>query len=299
MSTFTAAPRTRLALCQHASPLGESKDSIFARFAAMARDAVRDGAKVIMTQELFLAWYFCQGLDDARLDLAEPLPGPSYNRCAELARELGVVLHASLYECAAPGLHYNTSVTFGPDGAELGRYRKMHIPHDPRFEEKYYFAPGDMGFMVHRTSEAVLGPLVCWDQWYPEAARLTAMQGAQVLLYPTAIGWYNDPVHGEPADVREAQLDAWITIQRSHAIANGCFVAAANRVGVERDLTFWGSSFICGPDGRILAQASRDQDEVLVADLDFSRITAQRRGWPYFRDRRVDAYTPLTSRFLV
>ena len=286
-----------LALCQHASPENASKDAIFAVFEAQAREAAAKGAKLIVTQELFLAWYFCQGLDESRFGYAESIPGPSSQKIAARAKELKVTIHASLYEKATDGLYFNTSVTFGPAGETLGIYRKMHIPHDPRFEEKYYFAPGDLGFQCQETPVVKLGPLVCWDQWYPEAARATTLKGAQLLAYPTAIGYYNDAVKGEPAPVREAQREAWITAMRAHAIANGVFVVAANRVGSERELTFWGSSFICGPDGVIIAQGSQDKAEVVMAEIDLSRIEALRRGWPFLRDRRVDAYDGLLKRW--
>jgi N-carbamoylputrescine amidase len=187
-------------------------------------------------------------------------------------------------------------VTLGPDGQTVGKYRKMHIPDDPRFYEKYYFTPGDLGWQTFGLSNATVGTLVCWDQWFPEAARLTAMKGAELLLYPTAIGYYNDAEKGEPLAIREQQLDAWQTMMRSHAIANGVYVAAANRIGTEHDLTFWGSSFVVGPDGKVIAQASRDKQEVLHAELDLSKIEPQRRGWPFLRDRRIDAYDDLQHR---
>lgn len=290
MSTF------KIALCQHASPEGASKEEIFRTFERQAREGAAKGAKLIVTQELFLAWYFCQGLDEARFNIAEPIPGPSSNRVAALAKELKVTIHASLYERRTDGLYFNTSVTFGPDGATLGVYRKMHIPHDPRFEEKYYFAPGDLGFQCQTTEVAKLGPLVCWDQWYPEAARATALLGAQVLLYPTAIGYFNHPEKGD-GRIWQTQREAWMTAMRAHAIANGVFVAAVNRVGSERELTFWGTSFLVGPDGAIVAQASHDKEEVLVAEVDLRRIEAIRRGWPFLRDRRVDAYQGLLARY--
>ena len=287
-----------LALCQHTCPVDASAADNWQRFEALARQAARQGASVILSQELFLSWYFCQGMDEDRFDLADAVPGGwASQKLSALAAELSVTIQGSLFERTAPGLHHNTSVTFGPDGKLIGRYRKMHIPHDPRFEEKYCFAPGDLGFQIHQAPQVALGPLVCWDQWYPEAARLTAMQGAQLLCYPTAIGWYNDPQAGEPEAVRAAQRDAWITMQRSHAIANGVFVAACNRVGVERELTFWGSSFICAPDGTVLASGSEDSEEVVLAEVDTDVIETQRRGWPFFRDRRVDAYGDLLKRW--
>lgn len=299
----------KLGLIQHASPgppRAQPADNL-ARCIDLAREAAAQGATLIVTQELFTAHYFPQVEDDGLFDLGESLdpndPGPSYAALRDLAGELKVTISGSLFERRAPGVYHNTTVTFGPAGQEVGRYRKMHIPDDPRFFEKYYFTPGDLGWQTFglpkaqgQSSAARVGTLVCWDQWFPEAARLTAMKGASLLLYPTAIGYYNHPELGEPADVREQQRDAWLTMMRSHAIANGVFVAAANRVGTENDLTFWGSSFVCGPDGKIIAQASRDLDEVLVVDCDLSLIEPQRRGWPFLRDRRTDAYDPLLKR---
>ncbi|XAL97919.1 carbon-nitrogen hydrolase [Phycisphaeraceae bacterium D3-23] len=293
----------QLGMIQHACPPGASPAENLARCCEMIRDAAGQGATLVVTQELFAAHYFPQVEDEALCDLAESLdpaaPGPSYAAMRGLADELSITLSASLFERRAPGVYHNTTVTFGPDGKEVGRYRKMHIPDDPRFYEKYYFTPGDLGwqaFDMPALESTRVGTLVCWDQWFPEAARLTALKGASLLLYPTAIGYYNHPELGEPADVREQQLDAWITVMRSHAIANGVFVAAANRVGVENDLTFWGSSFVCGPDGKLIAQASRDEEEVLVVECDLSLIEPQRRGWPFLRDRRIDAYGPLLKR---
>ncbi|MEM9252938.1 MAG: carbon-nitrogen hydrolase [Planctomycetota bacterium] len=265
----------------------------------MIRDAAGQGAELIVTQELFAGPYFCIVEDETAFDRAEPIPGPTTQRLAALARELKVAISASLFERRAPGLYHNTSILLSAKGELVGKYRKMHIPDDPSYYEKYYFTPGDLGFNAHALSDsdddAKVGMLVCWDQWFPEAARLTAMHGAELLLYPTAIGWYQD----EPADERAAQRDAWITIQRSHAIANGLFVAAANRIGTESTSTFWGSSFIADPMGRVLAQASEDQPEVLTAELDLSLVEHYRRMWcMFFRDRRIDAYGPITQRWL-
>ena len=303
----------QLGLIQHACPPGSSDSDNLARCSAMVREAASQGATLVVTQELFTAPYFPQVEDEALFDLAESLdpadPGPSYAALRDLAGELRITLSGSFFERRAPGVYHNTTVTFGPKGNEVGRYRKMHIPDDPRFFEKYYFTPGDppasdlrSGWQTFKmpgsddAGGATVGTLVCWDQWFPEAARLTALKGASLLLYPTAIGYYNDAQQGEPAEVREQQRDAWLTVMRSHAIANGVFVAAANRVGTEDDLTFWGSSFVCSPDGQIIAQASRDQDEVLVVECDLSLIESQRRGWPFLRDRRVDAYSALWKR---
>ncbi|MFI4861354.1 MAG: carbon-nitrogen hydrolase [Phycisphaerales bacterium JB063] len=297
------AKTLQLGLIQHACPPDAAPRDNLARCCEMVRAAAARGATLVMTQELFTAHYFPQIEDDALCDLAESLdpaaPGESYTTLRHLAAELGITLSGSLFERRAPGVYHNTTVTFGPDGGEVGRYRKMHIPDDPRFYEKYYFTPGDLGwqtFNLPTPQPASVGTLVCWDQWFPEAARLTSLKGASLLLYPTAIGYYNHAEHGEPEAVREQQLDAWVTIMRSHAIANGVFVAAANRIGTENDLTFWGSSFVCGPDGKIIAQASRDQEEVLVVECDLSLIEPQRRGWPFLRDRRIDAYSPLMKR---
>ncbi len=276
---------------------GDDRQANLAKTLDAVRVAAGRGAKVICLQELFAASYFCQTEDWARFELAEPIPGPSSEAVARVARELGVVIVASLFERRAPGLHHNTSLVIGPDGSELGRYRKMHIPDDPQFLEKFYFAPGDLGFVAVKTPWATLGPLVCWDQWYPEAARLTALKGAEILVYPTAIGW----MQSEKAEFGQSQLDAWKTMQRSHAIANGTFVVAVNRVGQEPGpdggIEFWGHSFVADPMGRILCEAG-EGEEVLVADCDLSLIGSTREIWPFFRDRRIDAYVGLDRRWL-
>lgn len=291
--------RLKIAILQHACT--DDIDANMKTCAEMIRDAAGQGAELIVTQELFRSTYFAIVEDDAFFDLAEPIPGPSTKALGELAKELKVSISASLFERRAPGVHHNTSVLIDPKGEIIGQYRKMHIPDDPGYYEKYYFIPGDMGFLSHAmpkpgapSGEAQIGMLVCWDQWYPEAARLTAMQGAEVLLYPTAIGWYHD----ESDEERQAQRDAWITIQRSHAVANSVYVAAANRIGREADSIFWGSSFIADPMGRIIAQASTDQQEVLTAELDLTRVEHYRRKWNmFFRDRRIDAYDGMTQRW--
>jgi len=292
--------RLQLALLQQACPVEASKEDNLETCIRMVRQAAADGAQLVVTQELFATHYFPQAEDEVLFDLAEPIPGPTSQALSALADELGITLSASLFEKRTAGVYHNTTVTFGSDGACIGKYRKMHIPDDPRFYEKYYFTPGDLGWQTFEYDgggqQASVGTLVCWDQWFPEAARLTALRGAELLLYPTAIGYYNDAQHGEPKATRAQQRDAWQTIMRSHAIANGVFVAAANRIGTERDLTFWGSSFVCGPDGKITAQASADQEEVLHAELDLDAIEQQRRGWPFLRDRRIDAYQPLYKR---
>jgi N-carbamoylputrescine amidase len=248
--------------------------------------------------ELFRSPYFCQRQDPGVFDLAEPIPGPASDRLAQAARAAGVVLVASLFERRAPGVYHNTAAVYDADGSLLGLYRKMHIPDDPLYYEKYYFTPGDLGFRTFDTRCGRVGVLVCWDQWFPEAARLTALQGARVLLYPTAIGWHPR----EKAEVGASQREAWELIQRSHAIANGVYVAAVNRVGHEGPadggLEFWGSSFVCDPFGVVLGRASEEREEVLVVPCDTRRLEDVRRNWPFFRDRRPDAYGPLGQRWL-
>ncbi len=293
-----------LGLLQHAC--GPDPQQNLATAMEMARDAAGQGAQLIMTQELFSSVYFCQTEDDRHFALAEPIPGPTTTRLGELARELRVTISASLFERRAAGLYHNTSVMISPGGQIIDRYRKMHIPDDPRFYEKYYFTPGDLGFRAQDLGFCRTGMLICWDQWYPEAARLTAMRGAELLLYPTAIGWYTQEAaadrgpgtHGETAGTRAAQREAWQTVQRSHAITNGVYVAACNRIGFEEELRFWGHSFVADPGGSIIAEAGGDEPEVLIAEIDLSRVEQQRQGWPFLRDRRIDAYSPLTARFL-
>ena len=261
------------------------------------REAAGKGAQIVCLQELFRSQYFCREEDPAFFDLAEPVPGPTTETLARLARELQVALVGSVFERRAAGVYHNTAVVIDADGSLLGTYRKMHIPDDPGYYEKYYFTPGDLGFRCFDTRFARVAPLICWDQWYPEAARLAALAGAQVLFYPTAIGWH-------PAEkVREgaAQLDAWRTIQRSHAIANGLYVAAVNRVGREgpprNGLEFWGGSFVADPFGQVLAEASHDAEETLIVECDPHRIEEVRRNWPFLRDRRIDAYSGITARW--
>lgn len=266
----------------------------------LVRRAVEQGANVVCLPELFRSRYFCQTEDGRNFELAEAVPGETTARLATLAAELDCAIVASLFERRAAGLYHNTAAVI--DGADgyIGKYRKMHIPDDPRYYEKYYFAPGDLGFRVFKTRFGALGVLVCWDQWYPEAARLTALKGAQLLLYPTAIGWHPEEkrTHGT------AQREAWEIIQRSHAIANGCYVAAVNRVGFEPTpganggIEFWGSSFVIGPDGGVLARASDDSEAVLTVELDLAQIAGSRIGWPFLRDRRIDAYDDITQRYV-
>jgi N-carbamoylputrescine amidase len=265
-------------------------DTAVARIA----EAAGRGAGLVCLQELFRSPYFCQSEDTATFDLAEPIPGPSTAALGAAAKQHGVVVVASLFEKRAEGVFHNTAVLIDADGSIAGLYRKMHIPDDPLYYEKYYFTPGDLGFRSFDTQAGRVGALVCWDQWFPEAARLTALHGAEILFYPTAIGWHP----AERAAHGAAQFDAWQTIQRSHAIANGVFVVAVNRVGREANLEFWGGSFVCDPFGRILARASHDQEEVLVVPCDRRLIGETRRNWPFLRDRRIDAYDGLLKRYL-
>jgi len=256
-------------------------------------EAAHSGAQIVCLQELFRSRYPCQSEDVRCFELAEAIPGPTTEALASLAAARKVVIVASIFERRAAGIYHNTAVTIDADGKIAGRYRKMHIPDDPRYYEKFYFAPGDLDFAAWPTAYAKVGTLVCWDQWFPEAARLTALSGAQVLFFPTAIGWHLDEV----AEVRERQHDAWETIQRAHAIANGIFVAAVNRVGVEDGLQFWGNSFVADPFGEVIARASASVEETLLVKCDLARIEETRRHWPFLRDRRVDAYGDLLRRF--
>jgi N-carbamoylputrescine amidase len=270
-----------------------SPDANLRKASQMVEQAARRGARLICLPELFRTRYFPVTQDPANFGLAEAVPGPTTEVLGKLAARHNVTLIVPVFERRAPGLFHNSLVALGPDGAVRGKYRKMHVPDDPNFYEKYYFAPGDLGFKAFDAPQGRFGALICWDQWYPEAARLTALQGAQVLFYPTAIG------HGDAdKDLAHKQRGAWRTIQRAHAIANGVFVAVVNRVGREGELTFWGSSFVADPLGEVLAEASEDKEEVLVATLDLKAIDATRQGWPFLRDRRVDAYQGLTQRFL-
>ena len=256
------------------------------------------GAQIVCTQELFLTPYFCQSEDHVHFELAEPIPGPATEALAAIARDRNIVLVASLFERRTAGLYHNTAVVLDADGALVGKYRKMHIPDDPLFYEKFYFTPGDLGFRSFDTRYGRIGVLVCWDQWYPEGARLTALSGAQILFYPTAIGWQPP----EKAEYGQRQHDSWETIQRSHAIANGVFVAVPNRVGFEAGPThgieFWGQSFIADPSGQILAKGSVADEEIVLADCDLSLVDVQRTHWPFLRDRRIDAYGGITARYL-
>ena len=316
-----SAPSTRVALIQMACAPSTAENLDHA--SDMVREAARAGARIVCLPELFRSQYFCQREDHALFALAEPIPGPSTERLAAIVRDEKITLIASLFERRAPGLYHNTVAVLdhaspAPDHI-AGIYRKMHIPDDPLYYEKFYFAPGDLGFRAIPTSEGNVGALICWDQWYPEAARLTALMGANILFYPTAIGWHPS----EKSEFGEAQHSAWQTMQRAHAIANGVFVCAVNRVGHEHGdvvltnpggaateirgagdhspasgLEFWGGSFIADPFGRILAQASPDREEILTADLDLSLVETTRQHWPFLRDRRIDAYAGITDRFI-
>lgn len=264
-----------------------------------SKQAARQGAQIICLPELFASRYFCQREDAARFDLAEDAKGPLAARFSEFAKEHGAAIIVPFFERRAPGLYHNSVLVMDADGACLGLYRKMHIPDDPAYYEKFYFTPGDLGFKCFATRFGTIGTLICWDQWYPEAARLTALQGASALLYPTAIGWHPH----EKDQYGQAQFDAWMTVQRGHAIANGVYLGAANRVGYEPEehqagIQFWGASFICDPQGVVLAQASHDREEILLAELDRTHLESIRRNWPFLRDRRIDAYGDITRRFL-
>lgn len=267
------------------------------RVVSRIEEAARQGAQIVSTQELFLSQYFCQTEDHANFKLAEPIPGHSTETLARIARDHGIVVVASLFEKRAPGLYHNTAVVIDADGRLLGKYRKMHIPDDPKYYEKFYFTPGDLGFRSFDTRFGTIGVLVCWDQWFPEAARLTALSGARIIFYPTAIGWHP----AERLEYGEAQHSSWETIQRAHAIANGVYVAVANRVGHEGDpaegITFWGQSFVSDPAGRVVARAGVESEDILITECDFSRVDVQRTHWPFLRDRRIDAYQDLLRRF--
>lgn len=276
-------------------------ESNICKLHANIRVAAQQGAELIVLQELHNGLYFCQTENTALFDQAEPIPGPSTESFGRLAKELGVVIVLSLFERRAPGLYHNTAVVLEKDGTIAGKYRKMHIPDDPAYYEKFYFTPGDLGFEPIDTSVGRLGVLVCWDQWYPEAARLMAMRGAEMLIYPTAIGWESSDTEEE----KNRQLGAWITVQRGHAVANGIPVITVNRTGLELDpsgqtngIQFWGNSFVAGPQGELLTEFTNDQEEVRVVEIDKMRSEQVRRWWPFFRDRRIDAFDGLTKRFL-
>jgi len=288
--------RFRIGLVQMSCSLDPNENLAKAEW--KVREAAARGAQIVCLQELFRSQYFCRDENAALFALAEAVPGPSTQTLGKLARELGVVIVTSLFERRAAGLYHNTSAVISTDGEIAGLYRKMHIPDDPLYFEKFYFTPGDLGFKSISTPFGRLGVLVCWDQWYPEGARIAALSGADILIYPTAIGWHPS----EKAEYGAAQLDAWRTIQRSHAIANGIYVAAVNRVGfegpAEKGLEFWGSSFVADPFGQVIAQASTGEEEILIAECDPHRMEEVRRNWPFLRDRRIDAYSPILSRWL-
>ena len=280
---------------------GVDQEANFAATLDAIAEAAKRGAKIICTQELFRSKYFCQSEDYQYFDDAEPIPGPSSLALCAVAKKHKVVVIGSLFEKRAAGLYHNTSVVIDADGELLGLYRKMHIPDDPLFYEKFYFTPGDLGFKAFTTMYAKIGVLICWDQWYPEAARITALLGAEILFFPTAIGWHPS----EELAVKVAQHESWELIQRSHAVANGLYVAAPNRVGHEtfsgvpgEGIQFWGQSFVCDPSGQVLQRGSVNQEEILIADCNLSRIDEQRKHWPFLRDRRIDAYGAITRRYL-
>lgn len=256
--------------------------------------AAKAGAQIICHQEMYSTQYFCQGQDYENFKLAETIPGKSTEVFSKVAKEFGVVIIIPTFEKRAEGLYHNTVAVLDADGTLLGKYRKMHIPQDPGFDEKFYFTPGDLGYQTFITKFGKIGTLICWDQWYPEAARITAMMGAEIIFYPTAIGWDAN----EPKSIQAGQLDAWRTIQRAHAIANGCYVCAVNRVGIEKDLTFWGSSFVADPMGKILHASTSDKEEFAIVEVNLNKVDDARTHWPFFRDRRIDSYQDLTKRFL-
>ncbi|HJU27943.1 MAG TPA: carbon-nitrogen hydrolase [Candidatus Binataceae bacterium] len=261
--------------------------------AARIEEAAARGAQIVCLQELYRSLYLCQSEDNDKFDLAETIPGPTTEKLGRLAAARKIAIIAPIFERRAAGIYHNSALVLDERGAVAGHYRKMHIPDDPGYYEKFYFTPGDLDFIAHRTSHADVGVLICWDQWFPEAARLASLAGAQALFYPTAIGWTADMSER----TRKRLYDGWQTIQRSHAIANGVFVAAVNRVGTEDAIQFWGGSFVCDPFGEIIAQASHDREETLIAECDLNRIEETRRNWPFLRDRRIDAYHDLTRRF--
>ena len=299
----TSKSNFRVALVQMScSP---DPDANLDKAADRVREAARAGADVVCLPELFRTQYFCQREDHALFDLAEPIPGPSTEKLSRIAKEEHVAVVASLFERRAPGIYHNTAAVIEQDGSLSGKYRKMHIPDDPLYYEKFYFTPGDLGFRNFEMHAGNVGVLVCWDQWYPEGARLTALQGSNILFYPTAIGWHP----AEKAEYGDAQYSAWQTMQRAHAIANGVYVGAVNRVGHEHGdvrgnrvdgpgLEFWGGSFLADPFGRVILQAAHDKEDILIGEIDLHLIEETRRNWPFLRDRRIDAYQPITQRFL-
>ncbi|MFN3381171.1 MAG: carbon-nitrogen hydrolase [Runella zeae] len=270
-------------------------DHNLAKAIAKTREAAAQGAQIVCLQELFKSLYFCDVEDHANFSLGESIPGPTTDTLSDLAKELGIVIIASLFEKRAPGLYHNTTAVLDADGTYLGKYRKMHIPDDPGYYEKFYFTPGDLGYKVFNTKFGKLGVLICWDQWYPEAARITSLMGAEILFYPTAIGW---DTNEQDSSINVEQYNAWQTIQRSHSVANGVYVVSVNRVGREADQQFWGGSFVSNPFGSLLYLASHDQEEVKVVELDLDKTEYYRTTWPYLRDRRIDSYQPITKRLI-
>jgi len=260
----------------------------------LIESVIKKGAQIICLPEMYKTLYFCQQQDYLNFSLAESIPGESTACFSSIAKQHSVVIIAPIFEKRAEGIYHNTIAVIDTDGTLAGIYRKMHVPHDPGFEEKFYFTPGDLGYKVFKTKYGKIGTLICWDQWYPEAARLTAMMGAEIIFYPTAIGWDCK----EPVELGDSQIEAWETIQRSHSIANGVFVCAVNRVGVEQDITFWGNSFVYNPFGVLLGKASHDQQEIVVIDCDLDQIKETRTHWPFFRDRRIDSYHKITQQFI-
>jgi N-carbamoylputrescine amidase len=294
---MTNAAKTKIALIQ--MRCGPEPDENFSRAIEFIRESAQKGAQIVCLPELFRSQYFCQTEDHKNFELAEEVPGKSTSALAEVARETGAIIIASLFEKRSAGVYHNTAAVIDANGKLLGKYRKMHIPDDPLYHEKFYFAPGDLGFQAWPTRQGKIGVCVCWDQWYPEAARLTALHGAEIIFYPTAIGWHPS----EKKEFGATQYAAWETIQRSHAIANGCYVAVPNRVGHEAPaggdgIEFWGQSFVCGPDGAIIAKGSVDQEEIVIAEVDWRRVNEQRTHWPFLRDRRVDAYDEINRRLI-
>ena len=292
-----SSERTRVALVQ--MRCGPEPENNFSRALDFIREAAKKGAAIVCLPELFRSQYFCQIEDHKNFELAEEVPGKSTSALSELAKELGIAIMASLFEKRRAGVYHNTAAIIDADGKFLGKYRKMHIPDDPLYHEKFYFTPGDLGFQAWETKGGKIGVCICWDQWYPEAARLTALRGAEIIFYPTAIGWH--PC--EKKEFGKAQHSAWETIQRSHAIANGCYIAVANRIGHEAPaggdgIEFWGQSFLCGPDGEIIAKGSFDREEIVMAGIDWSVVNRHRTHWPFLRDRRVDAYAGIQQRLI-
>jgi N-carbamoylputrescine amidase len=290
-------PKTTVALVQ--MRCGPDPAENFSRAIGFIRDAANKGAQIVCLPELFRSQYFCQTEDHKNFALAEEVPGESTSALGKVARDFGVLIIASLFEKRSAGVYHNTAAIIDADGRLLGKYRKMHIPDDPLYHEKFYFTPGDLGFQAWPTAHGKIGVCVCWDQWYPEAARLTALRGAEIIFYPTAIGWHPS----EKKEFGRAQHSAWETIQRSHAIANGCYVAAANRVGHEAPeggdgIEFWGQSFVTAPSGEIVTKGSVDREEIVMADVEWDRVNEQRTHWPFLRDRRVDAYGGLEQRMI-